>query len=92
MTFINFKTNIYSNIFLQESEVNSLPFMCPKKKLKSCIQLAASKLDDNNGSEDRIFGRIRDFIILLTEDQYSGMSSLLWLAVSPMIILQVLST
>ena len=55
--------------------------MCPKKKLKSCIQLAASKLDDNNGIEDRIFDRIRDFIILLTEDQYSGMSSLLSLAV-----------
>ena len=47
--------------------------MCPKKKLNNCIQLAASKLDDNNESEDRIFDRIRDFNILMTEEQYSGM-------------------
>ena len=45
--------------------------MCQTKKLRNCIQSAASKLDDNNGSEDRIFDRIRDFVFL-TEDQYSG--------------------
>ena len=47
--------------------------MCPKKKLNNCIQLAASILDDKNGSEDRIFDRIRDFNLLMAEEQYSGM-------------------
>ncbi|KAI6647030.1 E3 ubiquitin-protein ligase [Oopsacas minuta] len=44
--------------------------MSQKKKLSACIQSAASKLDDNDGSEDRIFDRIRDFALLLTDDKY----------------------
>ena len=42
-----------------------------RKKFRNCIQFATSRLDDSNGSEDRIFERIRNFL-LLTEDQYSG--------------------
>ncbi|KAI6652351.1 E3 ubiquitin-protein ligase [Oopsacas minuta] len=41
--------------------------LCPKAKLKNCIQPAASRLDDSNGSEERIVGRIRD-ILLLTDN------------------------
>ena len=70
---INFKNYfVFSIFFLQESEIYSLSAMCPRKRLKNCIQFAASKLDDNNESEDRIFDRIRDFLSLMTEDQYSG--------------------
>ena len=35
-------------------------------KLKDCIQSAASRLDDSNGSEDRTLSRIRDFSEYLT--------------------------
>ena len=45
--------------------------MSTKKKFRNCIQFAASRLDDINGSEDRIFDRIRDFV-MLTEDRYPG--------------------
>ena len=42
-----------------------------KSRLKHCIQPAVSRLEDQYGSGDRIFDRIRDFNLLLTEENYT---------------------
>ena len=43
-------------------------------KFTDCIQNAASRLQDQNGSEDRIYDRVRDILYILQDTYYSGKS------------------
>ena len=43
-------------------------------KFTNCIQNAASRLQDQNGSEERTYDRVRDILNILQDIHYSGKS------------------
>ena len=43
-------------------------------KFTDCIQNAASRLQDQNGSEERTYDRVRDILYILQDVYYSGKS------------------
>ncbi|KAI6655773.1 E3 ubiquitin-protein ligase [Oopsacas minuta] len=53
-----------------ESKTYSPSINYQKMKIIECIQSAASRLDDSNGSEERTLTRIGDFVKLFKEEKY----------------------